>query len=330
MPVTVAPIAVTRILRTAAADPVRLRELREEAEVPASERGRWSVELLYRAWTIALREASRRRELELPLPLELARTSTLDEWGIIGLVARTAPTAADAIRAAASCHRLVADRGVFAIESDDRALYMWWRTPNPSCEAEAASDLATLAYFACGMRELLGSIHIAELELRAPPPPLRERHALQRFFGADVRFGASKDAITIDARTLAETPPQAHLGLFQYLLADAAAKVAQLGPASWTARVDRVLAESPVEIDEAARALATSPRTLQRRLREEGTSFRARREDALSRAAAASLSRAGSIGEVSDALGFSDQSAFARAHKRWFGTTPRARRRDQR
>jgi AraC-like DNA-binding protein len=71
-----------------------------------------------------------------------------------------------------------------------------------------------------------------------------------------------------------------------------------------------------------------SPRTLQRRLRDEGTSFRevhdnARREIASDLLADPSLS----ISEVADRLGFGDVSAFDTAFKRWAKRTPGAYRR---
>jgi AraC-like DNA-binding protein len=69
--------------------------------------------------------------------------------------------------------------------------------------------------------------------------------------------------------------------------------------------------------------LALSPRSVQRRLAEAGTSF-ARMVDAVreERAKAALRSDEVSLAEVSWLLGFSEQSAFARAFKRWTGVSP--------
>jgi AraC-like DNA-binding protein len=63
-------------------------------------------------------------------------------------------------------------------------------------------------------------------------------------------------------------------------------------------------------------------RTLQRRLREEGTSFAAivdalRREMAL-----AYLDRRVSIPEVAQLLGYADTTAFHHAFRRWTGSSP--------
>jgi AraC-like DNA-binding protein len=77
-----------------------------------------------------------------------------------------------------------------------------------------------------------------------------------------------------------------------------------------------------------ARRLRVSPRQLQRRLAEEGTSFRELRH-ALRRSLATSYLEDDrlAIAEVAFLLGFSGSSSFHHAFKRWTGKTPAAFRR---
>ena len=85
------------------------------------------------------------------------------------------------------------------------------------------------------------------------------------------------------------------------------------------------LTTGDMRIDVAARRLATTPRTLQRRLAEAGTSFGALCDDARKQAAQTYLADPMlSIGEVTYLLGYSEPRAFHRAFKRWHGTTPHA------
>ena len=76
-------------------------------------------------------------------------------------------------------------------------------------------------------------------------------------------------------------------------------------------------------VDAVARRLGTSARTLQRRLEVEGTSF-ARLVDEVRRERAEAFLRANdvSVAEVSWLVGFSEQSAFTRAFRRWTGSSP--------
>ena len=85
------------------------------------------------------------------------------------------------------------------------------------------------------------------------------------------------------------------------------------------------LTTGDMRIEVAARRLATTPRTLQRRLAEAGTSFGALCDDARKQAAQTYLADPMlSIGEVTYLLGYSEPRAFHRAFKRWHGTTPHA------
>lgn len=95
---------------------------------------------------------------------------------------------------------------------------------------------------------------------------------------------------------------------------------------SWVARVQRVLLETRVgfpSLDETARRLHVTPRTLHRRLVAEGSSFRAVL-DALRLQGAVEQLTAGhaSIQEVAYILGYSDPANFGRAFRRWTGMSP--------
>ena len=85
------------------------------------------------------------------------------------------------------------------------------------------------------------------------------------------------------------------------------------------------LTSGEMRIDVVARRLATTPRTLQRRLARAGTSFDALCDDARKQAARTYLADTTlTIAEVTYLLGYSEPTAFHRAFRRWHGTTPQA------
>ena len=92
-------------------------------------------------------------------------------------------------------------------------------------------------------------------------------------------------------------------------------------------RVTAEILELAATVDEVARRLAMSERTLHRRLSEKGLSFKALVERTR-RDLAESLLRESryTVSEVAFLTGFSEQSAFNRAFKRWAGQTPTAYR----
>jgi AraC-like DNA-binding protein len=72
-----------------------------------------------------------------------------------------------------------------------------------------------------------------------------------------------------------------------------------------------------------AREMALHPRVFQRRLAESGTSFEEILDD-VRRSAAWQLSSTGmQAGQIAAMLGYSEQSSYARACRRWYGESPR-------
>jgi AraC-like DNA-binding protein len=77
-----------------------------------------------------------------------------------------------------------------------------------------------------------------------------------------------------------------------------------------------------------AALFAMHPRTLQRRLQDEGVTFEAIREDVYKNAALHLLRESDiPLTQLAGALGFSEQSALSRSCARWFGMSPSGVRR---
>jgi AraC-like DNA-binding protein len=86
------------------------------------------------------------------------------------------------------------------------------------------------------------------------------------------------------------------------------------------------LGSADAQLETVAKALSMTPRSLQRKLKDEGVAFAELREQTRRRLADQYLRQDLSIAEVSFLLGFSEPSAFFRAFKRWTGVTPQEHR----
>jgi AraC-like DNA-binding protein len=121
-----------------------------------------------------------------------------------------------------------------------------------------------------------------------------------------------------------------------FLQRQAEQAIASLPPSEGVAlEVRRALANrvggGDTRIQTIARTLATSARSLQRRLAAEGVSYQQMLDLARKEAAERYLSHSPlSIGEVAYLLGYSEPAAFHRAFKRWHNETPQAFRQRQR
>lgn len=157
--------------------------------------------------------------------------------------------------------------------------------------------------------------------------PPGDAGVFERAFGAAVRFGAADHRLLLAADELALPLPARHPGLLALHQQALDERLAALGDARVSARVSEIiltrLDQGEPRREVIAKALALSDRTLQRRLREEGTSFQQLLDDVRRSLAVRYLSDARqALGEVAWRLGFADQSNFFRACRRWFGVPP--------
>lgn len=156
------------------------------------------------------------------------------------------------------------------------------------------------------------------------------RGTAESIFRCPVRFGSERNALYFDRSALdrpIERSDVAYHALIERYLTTARREVA--GRASDEARFEiaRQMEFGGCTLESVAQSLRLEPRSLQRRLKREGLTFRDlvdgwRRTRALSLVTNTRLP----LGEVSLALGYSEQSIFSRAFQRWYGKAPLAYR----
>ena len=155
-----------------------------------------------------------------------------------------------------------------------------------------------------------------------------------RIFGCPVRFGATRTGFALARATWDTAVERGDSGLATVLERHAQMLIAKLPRASDA--IERVRAAIQDELkggdpslDHVAKKLGTSRRSLQRHLADENLTYAAVLDAARSTMARAYLAQRGlSIAEVAYLLGFSEQSSFTRAFRRWTGTSPAEFRRD--
>ncbi|MBK7394980.1 MAG: AraC family transcriptional regulator [Myxococcales bacterium] len=186
----------------------------------------------------------------------------------------------------------------------------------------------------CALAEVLIGVRTLTGE-RLSPRVVRFRHARpastrahEQLFDCPLEFGAAHDEIVFDDAAL-DTPMkhanEAFFAVFSRQVEQALARLPKSASASANVRaaVHAALVGGHCTLATTARALATTPRTLQRRLEDEGTSF-GEVVDALRRELATSyLDHGLPLAEVASRLGYADTTAFHRAFRRWTGSSPR-------
>lgn len=164
------------------------------------------------------------------------------------------------------------------------------------------------------------------------PDDVREFEAL---FRCPLRFGAAETAIGLDAQHMNLPLPHANAQVLRMMDDLCAQLMGQLGNAlepSWLAAARRAalaaFRQGVPEAEGVAREVGMGVEELKEQLSVRGMSFRSFIDD-LRKALALGYMRDPGLGLVDIAylLGFSEQSAFQRAFKRWTGMTPGDHRR---
>lgn len=165
-----------------------------------------------------------------------------------------------------------------------------------------------------------------------PPPPHKDEY--EQLFGCPVRFGAERTGALFEPHWLA-APLVRDEDALDVMLRRAPFELLSRREYGTTVaeQVRRVLAHSLrssprlPSLGEIAARLAVSPATLRRRLAQEATSYQQLKDAVRRDAAIAGLAEGREpIAELATRLGFSEDTAFHRAFRRWTGTTPGAYR----
>lgn len=167
------------------------------------------------------------------------------------------------------------------------------------------------------------------VELTYPAPAGKDFY--QEFFECPVSFNAAKNRVIFDAGILAMELPRADSLSFQICDEMCAAMMQEMRSVSGPARQVRdLILYTPSyfpTFEEIAGQLFTTPRTLRRRLADQGTSYQQILNDVRKNLSIKFLRETNlSMEEIAERVGFSDSRNFRHAFKKWTDTTPSSHR----
>jgi AraC-like DNA-binding protein len=148
-------------------------------------------------------------------------------------------------------------------------------------------------------------------------------------FMGPVHFGAALNGLIFDGSLLDIPIPSCDSALSVKLKRQAEELMEEAQMLGFKAQVRAALAAElrggDATAERVASALSLHPKTLSRRLKAEGTTFRRLLDELRMELARRYLRQPGlSVEEVAFLLGYSERSAFHRAFQRWTGQAPRA------
>ena len=259
--------------------------------------------------------------------LLVGQRTRLSHLGLPGQLARHSPTLGAAIRTFAVYEHLDSQgMATFLLEKDGIATIGPVVYQKGAEHGDQIYDLYIAATLSI-MRELCGARWRPERVLFSHSKPT-DAGLFRRAFQAPCQFNAERTALVVPASVLDHRLADDDPEQLQILEAQAHARD-DLGMVFRLRRTLRILLLAQgASGDQVARLLLMHHRTLNRRLKAEGTTFQELLDEVRFEAACQLLDTARiPITEIAASLGYAETSAFSRAFRRWSGATPVERRR---
>jgi AraC-like DNA-binding protein len=262
------------------------------------------------------------------LPLRTGAAMRCDDYGAFGLAWKSATTLRGSYNRAERYARVLTSVSTYEVEATAEGAYMHLHRSGERSLGMRLSNEATIASILSISQEVSTvTIHPIAVYFKHAAPESITAH--ETFFGCPVHFDSDRDALLISNERL-QTPNK--LGdasiskFFESHLETELSKLEENTALDQQIRryVTQSLSGGMPMLSEVAHHFGMSGRTLQRRLAELGYSYQDLVDESRRQLAERLLQETDfSLVEIAFMTGFSEQSAFARAFKRWAGQTPR-------
>jgi AraC-like DNA-binding protein len=251
-------------------------------------------------------------------------------WHTVGLAMLCSSSLRDALERLGRYQSFLTEAGSFYLTESDGNLHSSMRTDiEGSRLGHEATDFGMAAIIKVLRIIYPGVLRPQQARLMRPAP--EDVTPYYDYFGCSVLFGQKELGFSFSLDQVDRLLPSANAELAKLQDQLTEDYLADLKSESLARQIKQLieprLPSGEVSSVEIAEALHMSSRNLQRRLQDEGVSFKqllseVRQELALRYLASSRYS----ISEVAYLLGFSDQSNFTRAFKRWFNVSPSDKR----
>lgn len=261
------------------------------------------------------------------LPLTVGEAMRPDEYGALGLAWKAAPNLLGSFSRVTRYWRLWTSVTQYELEETARGmLYVQHREGHRRLGMRISIEATMASSVSLGRQVSPKPFAPIEVTFQHAAPKTIEHH--EAYFGCPVHFGADKDAMLLSHQSLLEPNILGDEGITQFLVSHLDRELAQINdiPALQTqtkGEIARALSEGLPKMADIARRLGLSARSFHRRLAEQGLSFQTLTEETRREIAMAMLREEHyALSEIAFLTGYSEQSAFNRAFKRWMGVTP--------
>ncbi|MGB9307673.1 MAG: AraC family transcriptional regulator ligand-binding domain-containing protein [Mycobacterium sp.] len=259
----------------------------------------------------------------------LAQRQGIEILGPVGVAARTAATVADALAIFNTFMAAYSPVISIHITPSDNPEQSFIAVEFLLGEATRSPQTLELALgVSLGVFRLLMGTRYSALSVHLPHDPLTPRATYVEYFGCTPYFAARTSGFTV--RTADLSRPLNHDGVAHRAVVDYLSSITPLGAGiveSVRAIVRQLLPTGAATLDVVADQFHLHPKTLQRRLADEDTTFAMLVDQVRRETADRYLHTTGmSLSHLARELGYAEQSVLTRSCRRWFGSGPAAYR----
>lgn len=261
------------------------------------------------------------------LPITVGASMRCDEYGALGLAWKAAPNLLGSLSRVERYARLWTSVVEYELRRTERGTLFILHRAGARRLGMRLSNEATLAS-AVSIARQVSPVPVVPIEVSVKHGAPKSRNAHDAYFGCPMLFDSAHDALLFSDETLSQPNILGDEGITQFLLSHLDAEIAEITDDGTLVRrtkdsIARALSEGLPRMADVARGLGLSVRSFHRRLADHGASFQTLTEETRRELALGMLQdERYSLSEIAFLTGFSEQSAFTRAFKRWMGQTP--------
>lgn len=263
------------------------------------------------------------------LPIQVGKSLHLSAYGLYGFALICSPTVRSGFEFAVRYHGLATP--IFEIAWEIRDGYFVWTFPDEARVAYSRPQrtflmIQQLAQHVTHVKDIARADR-RPIDIKVALDPVEPCALFEQEFGCPVSFSAARTEITYEMSILDDRPPLTNPVTHAMLRESCEALIGRVPEKSGLAgQVSRIFMESAAPfplMEMVAARLAMTPRTLRRRLTEEGASYSGLLDQVRNDLARQYLATdTFTVDDIAQLLGFADTANFRASFKRWNGQTP--------
>jgi len=267
----------------------------------------------------------------LSLPLKIGAAMRCDEYGAFGLAWKSAPNLRGSFARAERYGHVLGNAETYSLEDTAQGFFFNLEKAGDGLAGMQLSNEASMSAVVTISKEVC-SANFIPTAIYFKHAPRGDVGEYESHFGCPVNFKSGRDAMLVSEESIEIANKLGDQSIAQFFDCHLEQQLSSLrGDVDLQQKVRLavadLLSEGVPKLSRIASELAMGARTLQRRLSEQNYSYQTVVDMAQKDLAKRLLRETDySLAEVAFLTGFSEQSGFTRAFKRWAGQTPRSYR----